>query len=656
MEFSSVTKNSHKLYEDGVIFEISDQNQPLGSLLQQAVRTSGQKLAVDFLGNNITYAQIGKSVEKTAGLLYSIGVRKGDVVALVIPNCPQHLILFYAITMLGAIVAEHNPLAPPQQLRQQLENHGARLVIAWENSTEAIIPDGDLHDRTILAVDITKAIPKRSQFLLRLPLRAARKQRSQLRAKVPPGVQLFDRLLAGARALPATAFPEVDPDDVAVLLHTGGTTGSPKAVEITHRNLLSNAQQCSYWCDKVLGDKVTVGAVLPFFHAFGLTLSMIYAVKMTSLQVMLPKFDPDMMLAAHNRHPLSFFVGVPPMFDRIEKRATERKINLRSIKLAISGAMSLSGEIAQRWEKATGGVLIEGYGMTEASPVIAGNPPTINRRPGTIGIPLPSTDVRIADPENPEVDVPPGEVGELLVRGPQVFRGYFNDPEETDNAKFGDYLRTGDLVRQEDGFLVLADRQKEIIISNGFNIYPSEVERAVRGMPGVIDVAVVGIDNGSAGEAVVAALVLEPGAQIDLEQVRKWTADRLPRYAMPKQITIINDLPRSQIGKVLRRVVKENLTSLGAATAQTADMLVQKATPVAESVAESFRGAAQTVQRLVQRTDANKEQKDTADTRSTGKQVKKCCNVPQEGQNTDSFVSTKGKGEQIESETDSEAQ
>lgn len=613
MPYTATTLASQKKYPANMPTVADSKNAtPLIELLRKTVSKTPDKQAVDFLGRAFTYRDLYKQVQKTAGLLYSIGVRKGDVVALVLPNCPQHFILFYAITSLGAIVAEHNPLAPPAQLRSQLDNHKAHVVIAWENVVKDLMPDGKIHDRTILAVDITKAIPKRSQFLLNLPIKQARQQRAQLRAVVPPGVQIFDRLLAGARRLPTETYPHIDPEDTAVLLHTGGTTGIPKAVEISHRNLYMNAYQCHIWCAPGLQADVTVGAALPFFHAFGITLSLVYSVMLGAIQVMLPKFDPDMMLAAHRRHPINFFVGVPPMFDRIEKRARQRKIDLSDIHLAISGAMSLSPEIAERWEQATGHILIEGYGMTEASPVICGNPATAERRPGTLGLPLPGTDLKIVNPDDHSKEVKAGAIGELLVRGPQVFKRYYNAPEETKATMRGDWLCTGDLVRQKDGFIVIADRRKEIIINGGFNIYPSEVETVVRDMPGIMDVAVVGMQDGASGESVVAALVLEPGAQIDLEQVRKWSSNKLPRYALPKRIAVVDDLPRSQIGKVLRRVVKENIESLQATTAQAADVIMQKAAPVAETVSKSISEVAASVQRMVWNDGKNKQDKPPA--------------------------------------------
>lgn len=529
-------------------------------LLADAARKVPDNVALDFLGATTTYRELAGQVDRAAAVLAAAGVRAGDRVALVLPNCPQHVVAFYAALRLGAVVAEHNPLASPAEIRAQLDAHGARVVVAWEKSLAKVCPGGDLQGRTVLAVDLTAALPRRSRFLLRLPLRAARAQRAEMRAPVPAGVLGWERELRRAAPLPAgTSGPE--PLDTAVLLHTGGTTGTPKAVVLTHRNLIANVTQNATWISELRYGAEVFSAVLPFFHAFGMTLSLTTAVRLGAAQLVFPRFDPDMVLAGVRRRPVTFFGGVPPMFARLAEAAEEKGVDLGAVRFAISGAMSLDPEVAAHWERVTGGLIIEGYGMTETSPVALGNPLSPERRPGALGLPFPGTEIRVVDPEEPDVEVPTGEVGELLIRGPQVFAGYWDNPEATAEVMLdGGWLRTGDLVRRgEDGFVTLADRRKELIISGGFNVYPSQVEDAVRSMPGVRDVAVVGVPDGSRGERVVAALVLEPGASVDLAAVRRWAEDRISAYAMPRAVTVLDDLPRSQLGKVLRRVVREQL-------------------------------------------------------------------------------------------------
>ena len=418
---------------------------PAGStteLLSTAARRWPTRVATDFLGAELTYAELATQVDAAAQVLREHGVGPGDRVAVILPNCPQHIVAFYAITSLGATVAEHNPLAAPEEIRAQLRMHGAKVVIAWEHALAAVLPEGPAADpgRTVLAVDLTAGMQRRTRLLLRLPLKAAKAKRAKLRAAVPAGVGSWDRAVAEAhpRAPEAreTAYTP-SPDDVAVLLPTGGTTGTPKLVPLTQANLMANAAQGQQWVPGLKEGEETFGSVLPFFHAFGLTLSLTIAVSMGATQVVLPNFDVDLALASIRRRPWTFLAGVPPMLDRLAAAATAAdRTLLRPLRYAISGAMSLDPQVALRWEEATGGLVIEGYGMTESSPVALGNPFGPERRPGTLGIPFPGTRIRVVDPDlvddDPDApDVPDGEVGELLIHGPQVFSGYLDAPEET---------------------------------------------------------------------------------------------------------------------------------------------------------------------------------------------------------------------------------
>ena len=562
-------------------------------MLDDAARRFPDRVALDFLGRPTTYRRLSEQVDHAAEALRRLGVGRGDVVGVILPNCPQHVVIAYAAWRIGAIIAEHNPLAPAAQIREQIELHRGRVIIAWEKSLARLVQaagslDGaGMGDLRVLAVDLSRGLPWTSRLALRLPVAAARSQRSDLRGRVPAGVASWDDLAATTTPLPAGhPLPEVD--EVAVLLYTGGTTGTPKAVALTHANARSNAEMSLVWASQTceVGQE-TFYAVLPFFHAFGLSLSLLCAVGMAATQVVLPKFGADMVLAAWKRRPATFFPGVPVMFDRIVTRALATGVDLSSCKIAVCGAAANPRTVAESWEKATGGVIIEGYGMTETSPIVLGNPISPERRAGALGVPYPSTDVRVIDPDDPDRDVAPGQIGELIVRGPQVFTGYWENPEETEAVMLpGGWLRTGDLVRQEeDGFYVIADRRKELIISGGFNIYPTEVEAAVRSMPQVEDVAVVGLPAESGNESVVAAILPRQGQTVTLEQVRQWAEKTLSHYALPRQVSIVSELPRSQIGKVLRRVVREEL--LAAREAATA---AGAAVSASASAATSFVG------------------------------------------------------------------
>lgn len=554
-------------YAPGVPAVIAPVAEPLSCMLDDAVRRFPERIALDFLGRSTTYAQLAEQVGRAAEALRRLGVGRGDVVGVILPNCPQHVVLAYAAWRIGAILAEHNPLAPASQVREQIEMHQGRVVIAWEKSLAHLVQAvGSLEGAgmaglNVLSVDLSRGLPRTSRLALALPIAAARAKRSELRGRVPAGVRSWDDLVAASAPLP-TGHPLPGVNEVAVLLHTGGTTGTPKAVKLTHTNLRANAEMSLAWASQtcVEGEE-TFFAVLPFFHAFGLSLSLLCAVGLGATQVVLPKFGADMVLSAWKRHPATFFPGVPVMFDRILGRARATGADLSSCKIAVCGAAPTPAAVAAAWEKATGGVIIEGYGMTETSPIILGNPISPERRPGALGVPYPSTDVRLVDPEDPEVEVDPGSIGELVVRGPQVFAGYWDNPEETEAVMLpGGWLRTGDLVRQEeDGFYVMADRRKELIISGGFNIYPTEVEAAVRSMPQVEEVAVVGLPTEAGDESVVAVIVPHEGQTVTLEQVRAWAERTISRYALPRRLEIVDHMPRSAIGKVMRRLVREEI-------------------------------------------------------------------------------------------------
>ena len=571
-------------YAPGVPSVIPLPTRPLSTMVDDAARRYPDRLAYDFLGATRTYAELADQIAHAAEALRRAGVRKGDVVGLILPNCPQHTVVAYAAWRLGAIIAEHNPLAPAAQVREQITMHHGRVLVGWEKSLEKLGATIDLSGAgpvRAYSVDLTRALPRTAQLALRLPVSAARVKRAELRGRVPAGVRSWDDAVAAAPALPrGVPLPSVD--DVAALLFTGGTTGTPKAVKLTHSSLQANAHMSLAWVSQRLDmGQETFYAALPFFHAFGLSLSLLCAVGLAATQVILPKFSADMVLEAWKRRPATFFPGVPVMFERIAKRARETGADLTSCKVAVCGAAATPAAVAEAWESLTGGALIEGYGMSEASPIILGNPVSPERRPGALGVPFPSTDVRVVDPEHPENEVPRGDVGELVVRGPQVFAGYWEDPEETAGVMLpGGWLRTGDLVRQEaDGFYVMADRRKELIISGGFNIYPTEVEAALRSMPQVADVAVVGLPGEAGNESVVAALVDHAGETVNLEQVREWAEKTISHYALPRQIAILNELPRSQIGKVMRRVVREELLAARDSATALASRLGGQGTP-----------------------------------------------------------------------------
>lgn len=530
-------------------------------LWERSVEHYPDRPALDFLGRSTTYATAAEQVRRVAGGLHRLGVRAGDSVALVMPNCPQNVIAFFAVLRLGATLVEHNPLYTAAELRHPFADHGARVAIVWDKVVPVVeqLRAKSALER-VVAVDLTTELPWTKRLALRLPIAKARAARAQLTSPAPEAMRWSE--LASATPLDE-AHPRPDKDDVALLLYTSGTTGVPKGVPLRHRNLVANVLQGMAWVPGLAEGKESVLVALPLFHAYGVTVSVLLGVALAARLVLLPKPEIGLIMEAIERQVPSFVPAVPPLYQRIVDEAERRGISIRGIRYALSGAMPLPATLVERWERASGGLLVEGYGLTETSPVIVGNPMTTKRRPGSIGVPFPDVQIRIADPENLDHDVPPGASGELLVRGPQVFSGYRGAPEETAAAFHDGWFRTGDVVTMApDGFLTIVDRIKEIIITGGFNVYPSEVEAVLRTHAGVLDVAVVGLPHEEGGEEVVAAVVLVEGVAVAPEDLQAHSRQGLTPYKVPRRVIFVDELPTNPMGKVLRRDVAVRIKTL----------------------------------------------------------------------------------------------
>lgn len=551
-------------YAEGVPDEIDLPTGSLYDLVESSVAEYGDNVALEFFGRETTYRDMGAQILRAAEGLRLLGVQKGDTVALVLPNCPQHIVAFYAALRLGAIVIEHNPLYTPRELRHQFEDHGAKVAIVWNNVVETVQAfPADVKVEHLISIDVTRAMPFGTRALLRLPVAKARESRAALTTAVRDTIT-WEKLLESAAIDDHIFRPGVS--DVALIQYTSGTTGAPKGATLTHLNLGVNAAQARAWVPTVKRGTSVVYAVLPMFHAYGLTLCLTFAMSMGARLVLFPKFDPDLVLPVIKKHPATFLPAVPPIYERLEAAAKEKGVSLKGIEIAISGAMPLSASVVEPWEAESGGYLVEGYGLSETSPVLMANPVGPSRVAGTVGLPLPNTEIRVVDPENPTVDRQAGDEGELIVRGPQVFSGYWNKPAETaevfipssdDGAA---WFRTGDIVTVDDkGFVRIVDRIKELIITGGFNVAPSEVEDTLKGHPDVADVAVVGLPSEHSGEDVVAAVVLKPGTSLDEKSIRDFARANLTAYKVPRRVYAVDELPKSLIGKVLRRQVRDQL-------------------------------------------------------------------------------------------------
>lgn len=552
-------------YAPGVPADLEPVTGSLVDIVAASAREHPDAIALQFFGRTTSYRSLEEQIQRAAAGLHAHGVRAGDPVAIVLPNCPQHIVAFYAILRLGAVVVEHNPLYTPRELRKQFEDHGAKHAIVWSKVVRTVQDfPRDLRVNTLVSVDLIQAMPWTMRAALALPIAKAREARSALYERTSGAIGWEQ--LAGHDPLPAS-HPAPHTDDLALLQYTSGTTGTPKGASLTHRNLLANAAQARAWVPTITrGDGCVVYAVLPMFHAYGLTLCLTFAMSMGARLVLFPRFDPDLVLDVVKKHPATFLPLVPPIADRLLSAAREKGVSLAGTQIAISGAMALPHELVVPFEAETGGYLVEGYGLSECSPVLMANPVAENRVPGTVGLPLPGTECRVVDPDNPRADVEPGQPGELLVRGPQVFSGYYGKPEATEAVFVDGWFRTGDIVTIDDaGFVRIVDRIKELIITGGFNVAPTEVESVLRQHPDIADVAVVGLPSDHSGEEVVAAVVLEKNVRaVDENSIREFARGILTAYKVPRRIYVVDELPKSLIGKVLRRQVREKLLELSA--------------------------------------------------------------------------------------------
>ncbi|WP_104081702.1 long-chain-fatty-acid--CoA ligase [Cryobacterium sp. Y11] len=551
-----------KNYQPGVPAEIELPTESLVAMLERSVAEAGAHPAMEFFGRRTTYTELGDQIDRAAEGLRHLGVRAGDRVALILPNCPQHVVAFYAVLRLGAVVVEHNPLYTTRELRHQFEDHQARVVIAWDKATAAVREfPADIEIDHVVSVNLLTEFPALKRLALHLPVKSLRESRAALSGPAPGTMSWKDLLGHGVID---SEHPRPSVDDLAAIQYTSGTTGTPKGVMLTHFNLYSNALQGEAWMHGAEYRKEIFYAILPMFHAFGMTLYLTYGIRKQGLLVLFPKFEPGLILAAMKKSPATVYCAVPPIYERTALAAKEKGISLRSCKYCISGAMNLPDHVVELWESVSGGLLVEGYGMTESSPVALGNPFHASRRTGTIGVPFPSTLMKVVDLDDPNTEVPVGQPGELLLKGPQVFQGYWNNPEETAKTLLPNgWLRTGDIVTvDEDGFTTIVDRAKELIITGGFNVSPSEVEAVLRLHPSVSDAAVFGRPLERGGEMVVAAIELKPGATLDEDALRAHCREHLAAYKIPRRVVQIENTPRSMLGKVLRKQVREQVLPL----------------------------------------------------------------------------------------------
>lgn len=541
-----------KNYPEGIKNHIEYPDISVYELLSRAAEKYPNQTATIFMGAKLTFMELREQADRVAAALAKMGVKKGDRVAVMLPNCPQYVITYYAVLRLGAIVVQTNPMYVERELLHQLKDSGAETIIFLDLVCQRVL---NVKDESSLKNLIVTSIKDYLPFPLNILYSISNKLKGEA-VKIPSskGIVQFKKLL---QASPNPPDVKINPDDdVALLQYTGGTTGISKGAMLTHKNVVANVMQVREWVPNSKEGQESILGALPFFHVYGMTVAMNLAVCLCSTLILIPRFEINNVLKTINKYRPTLFPGAPTMYVAVISHPEVGKYDISSITACISGSAPLPVEVQQKFEKMTGGSLVEGYGLTEASPVTHCNPLYGKRKTGSIGLPLANTECKIFDLETGERELPIGEVGELCVRGPQVMKGYWNMPEETEKTLRNGWLHTGDVARMdEDGYTYIVDRKKDVVIAGGFNIYPREVEEVLYEHPKVMEAAVAGVPDPYRGETLKAYIVLKSGETCSENEIVEFCRERLARYKVPKVVEFRQELPKTIVGKVLRRVL-----------------------------------------------------------------------------------------------------
>ena len=537
-------------YPDGVEW---DAEIPLGALherLDRACLLYPDHACVEFKGRVFTYREIGEKVARFARGLHEMGIGKGSRVGIYLPNCPQYIIAYYGILRAGATVVNYNPLYSPRELEHQIVDSGTEVMVTLSLKMlyDKLVPMLEATClQTIIVSEMSEGLSLAKGTLFNLA-----------KAKEIADIPFNDAHVSFSRLMdypPVVRTAEIDPlNDVAVLQYTGGTTGVPKGVVLTHANLTANIRQCRLWFTTALDGQETIMGVLPFFHVFAMTVVMNFAIASGFRIIMHPKFELKSVLDDIAKFKPSLMPGVPTMFATMVHYHRIGKYDLRSLKMCISGGAPLPYEVKRKFEELTGAKLFEGYGLSETSPVVACNPIFKENKTGSIGMPLPATILEIVDKDDEVTLLPQGEVGEICIRGAQVMQSYWNKPEETAGVLKHGRLYTGDIgYMDEDGYFFIVDRKKEMILSGGYNVYPRTIEEVLYQHPSVLEAAVIGIPHELRGQVPKAFIVTKEGHLLTEREVRGYLKDRLSAYAHPHAYEFRDALPKSMIGKILKK-------------------------------------------------------------------------------------------------------
>ena len=553
------SKTWHRFYDPGVPPVLEFEDITLPGFLERSAAEYPDATALIFLNRTMTYRELQADVDRFAAALARLGVGPGIRVAVQLPNLPQTVIAFYAALSLGATVVMTNPLYVEREIEHQWNDAGCTVAVVADFLFDRRVA----HIREKLAVEhyVIASIPDFLRFPLNLlaSLRLRRADPPLLASVKPgPGVHLMRSLMK--QTAPDRPRPAIAMDDTALLQYTGGTTGVAKGAMLTHRNLSCNVQQVTAWfVDVRRGGEVMMG-VLPFFHVFGLTVAMAFPLSVAGAVVLMPNpRDMPQLIASISKHRVTLFPAVPAMFTAIVNAQGVEKLDLTSVRSCFSGSAPLPPDILQRFEKMTGGKIVEGYGLTETSPVTHANPLDGRRKIGSIGVPLPNTDMKVVSLEDGTTEVGAGKQGELLLKGPQVMRGYWNAPEQTAAAFTDGWFRTGDIAAVDaDDYTFIVGRKKDMIIAGGYNIYPDEIDAVLVAHPAVLEAATVGIPDPKRGETVKSFVVLRPGQRATADELAEYCRRELAAYKVPRSFAFLDELPKSSALKILRRELQNH--------------------------------------------------------------------------------------------------
>ena len=546
-----------KFYDAEVPAELAIPAITIPDLLKRAVEAYPQQPACVFMGARLSYRTLKQQVDRLAAGLHTLGIGRGDRVAIMLPNCPQAILAYYATLSLGAVTVMTNPLYVERELEYQWGDAGVEAVIGLDlfwPKIQALRQNLPLNH--VILSGIQDYMPFFKRLLAPVELR---RQGKWVEVEYDDTVHSLKKLIDAQHSPPPVV--ELKPEELACLQYTGGTTGLPKGAMLSHRNLIASLSQIRAFLlyEHQQAEDIAL-AIMPFFHVYGMNGLMNMAIHLASTLVLIPQPEIKAIVEAIVAERPTFFTGVPALFVALNNYRTIDQVDLSSIKAIFSGAAPLPVDVMEQFEARTGARIAEAYGMTEASSVTHVNPLKGQRKFGSIGIPIIGTEAKIVGVEDPTIEVGVGEIGELMVKGPQVMQGYWNSPDETANAMIDGWLRTGDIARMdEEGYFYIVDRKKDMILSAGYNVYPREVEEVLYQHPKVLEAAVIGLPDGMRGERIGAYIILKPGQTATPAEIRTFCRERLAPYKQPRTVVFRDNLPKSLAGKVLRRQLREEV-------------------------------------------------------------------------------------------------